>query len=408
MEKTTTNQPVEEEAFIQVNTMLLNDLNAKFTASPSRDMTDLLEHKAKTYPALRKVFRDGWLQAANESLDNSNSTRAVDVRDKFRVPTNAVILQPFSATVEQLALSDSGRGVPEVTCIDSLNNLVATSEIIWELGSTAVLGLNSALVMKVGNDIDLHHLPTMDFIKNHAPRVPIPDIHGILQQPNSTRVFLLMSRMPGEPLDSKWSSFTNNEKASIKKQLDVMIADFRFLPAPVTQEPLAILGGGSPRRCKDARRQIRIAPGPISNEAEFNEFLTSNSQPTEPGFVHMIRSYLRDNHQLVLTHGDLHPRNIMVSTSSQPHNSIESDTSFLDPHKAVNDNFGPVNNQVTITAILDWEMCGWYPEYWEYVKALNSITLGGDFSDWWTYLPQSIGVWPGEHAVDVMISRWYG
>lgn len=44
-------------------------------------------------------------------------------------------------------------------------------------------------------------------------------------------------------------------------------------------------------------------------------------------------------HKTVLTHSDLSPRNILIQ-----------------------------RNQ--IVAIVDWEMAGFYPAYWEYVKAL--------------------------------------
>lgn len=53
-------------------------------------------------------------------------------------------------------------------------------------------------------------------------------------------------------------------------------------------------------------------------------------------------------------------------------------------------------------------MCGWYPEYWGYVKALHTVAPGDDFGDWWSYLPPVIGIWPEEHAVDLMLSRWHG
>lgn len=97
----------------------------------------------------------------------------------------------------------------------------------------------------------------------------------------------------------------------------------------------------------------------------------------------------------------------MVTTSSQLHDPVEGDAPPQEPHYT-KDIVNQSNTRVTITAIIDWEMCGWYPEYWEYVKALNTITPRGDFGDWWAYLPQKIGVWPREHAVDSMLSRWYG
>jgi hypothetical protein len=400
---------VEEEAFIQVNTLLLDDLNAKVKAIPSRDMTDLLEHKAKTYPALRKVFRDSSVQSAIQRADCSDDKSAADERNEFQVPTNATIIRPLSATASRAALKDSdGCGpCPELSAIiRGLNRLVATSEVIWHLGSTAVLGLNPEIVMKAGNDIDINHIHTLDYIKHHAPRVPIPDIHGILQQPNSDRIFLLMSRAPGDPLDSKWKFMDEDEKASIREQLDTIISDFRFLPAPASDETQAVLGGGSPRRCKDARRQIRVAQGYISNEHEFNEFLTSNPYRTRTSNIAMIRSYLEDDHKVFLAHGDLHPRNIMVVT--RLHDLVMDDAPPKESLCTTNGIVNQSTTQFTITAILDWEMCGWYPEYWEYVKALNTITPGSEMDDWWAYLPRTVGVWPREHAVDLMLSRWHG
>ena len=55
----------------------------------------------------------------------------------------------------------------------------------------------------------------------------------------------------------------------------------------------------------------------------------------------MLLSSLKENHRIILTHGDLHPRNIIIKDN-------------------------------TIAGIIDWELGGWYLEYWEYVKGVNS------------------------------------
>jgi aminoglycoside phosphotransferase (APT) family kinase protein len=54
----------------------------------------------------------------------------------------------------------------------------------------------------------------------------------------------------------------------------------------------------------------------------------------------------------VFTHGDLAPRNIIVKDGK-------------------------------IAALLDWEVSGWYPEYWEYVKFFRAGT--SDVRDMWRY-----------------------
>jgi aminoglycoside phosphotransferase (APT) family kinase protein len=55
----------------------------------------------------------------------------------------------------------------------------------------------------------------------------------------------------------------------------------------------------------------------------------------------MCRELLPDDSKVYFTHGDLTLRNIMVS--------------------------GPPG-LCRVTAIIDWEQAGWYPEYWEFCK----------------------------------------
>ncbi|OJJ88527.1 uncharacterized protein ASPGLDRAFT_71541 [Aspergillus glaucus CBS 516.65] len=195
----------------------------------------------------------------------------------------------------------------------------------------AILGLNSELVMKAGYDIDISHIFTLDYIRQQAPSIPTPETHGILQQPGSGYRFILMSRIP----------------VSVKEQLDTIFDKLRsMLPPPTDEnEPNAVFGGGNPRRCRDARTHIRVAESPISNENEFNQFFTKHQEFTQTNNLAMIKSYLETDHKLVMTHGDLHPRNIM---------------------------------------------------YWEYIKALNAIPPDryDDFENWWVYLPPTIGAWP--------------
>ncbi|EKV17643.1 hypothetical protein PDIP_30560 [Penicillium digitatum Pd1] len=63
---------------------------------------------------------------------------------------------------------------------------------------------------------------------------------------------------------------------------------------------------------------------------------------------------LSQSHRILFTHGDIRPQNVMVK----------------DGH---------------VVAIIDWERSGWYPEYWEFAKAL---LVWGWQSDWTDYLMQ--------------------
>lgn len=54
----------------------------------------------------------------------------------------------------------------------------------------------------------------------------------------------------------------------------------------------------------------------------------------------------RRGHQICFTHADLHPRNILVKKEAK----------------------GPRGWRVS--GIIDWQMAGYYAEYWEYTKAM--------------------------------------
>jgi hypothetical protein len=241
-----------------------------------------------------------------------------DVRLTSQIPANAKVLHEPSPDLLGLAQSNA---LPEDqpptaspdAFIQGLNRAIAKSDLIWVLGSTVVLGLSPAIVMKAGYGLDTDHISTMNYIKQHAPGLPIPEIYGTLQA--ECRSFVFMTRIKGDPLDKVWKSLSQVQKHSIKEQLAPMFAVLRSLRPPTSDEPHAILGGGTPRRCKDARRDIRLAGRPIENEVEFNQFLTTHRNRTETPWLAMIRSFLVSNHKLAMTHGDLHPRNIMVVKS---------------------------------------------------------------------------------------------
>ena len=85
----------------------------------------------------------------------------------------------------------------------------------------------------------------------------------------------------------------------------------------------------------------------------------------------MLVSCLKDDHRIVLTHGDLQPRNILVYGTE-------------------------------VIGIIDWELSGWYPEYWEFVKGSTPVK-GCD--GWWEHLGQIVGKFPMEWAVDLHLDR---
>ncbi|OJJ70229.1 hypothetical protein ASPBRDRAFT_197916 [Aspergillus brasiliensis CBS 101740] len=371
----------------------------------------ILKFKLKTYPPLRQVFIDSAVQATLTKSNDIPAGPPPDVREGFLVPSDATVIRPLSMAVTraaQSALPYASDSSDILSTSRGLNDLILRSDILWHWGSTAVLGLTANLAVKLGDHIDVDHLAMVEEIKHQNLRIPIPDTHGVLQQPGTMRTFIFMSRVPGEPLDSIWERSSPHQKASIREQLNVIFSDLRSLPFTPSDGPGAVYGGGTPRRCKDIRRKTRVADTPISNETEFNHFLSFNPRRTETGHIAMIRAYLTTEHRVEMTHADLHPQNIMVTLTPCSPEPSEVDELCPQTSDILAGTDDPPSEQVTITGIIDWEMCGWYPEYWEYLKALNTVFAGSEFDDWWEYLPMTIGVWPKEHAVDLMLDGWCG
>ncbi|PYH63730.1 uncharacterized protein BO88DRAFT_430108 [Aspergillus vadensis CBS 113365] len=340
------------EAAAKVNKLLLHEFNVRVSNNPSTNLEELIKFKLKTYPLLRQVFVDSAVKAESTKGTDTQSGPPPAVREKFLIPSDVVVIHPLSMAVTRAAHT-----------IRRLNDLILNSDILWHFGSTAVLGLTPNLALKLGTYIDVDHLAMLEDIRRQNLRVPIPDTHGVLQQTGTTRNFVFMSRVPGQPLDSLWKMLSPYQKA-----------DLRSLPFTPSNEPGAVYGGDTPRRCKDTRRETRVADTPISNEMEFNHFLSYNPRRTETSQIVMIRSYMTTGHELT--------SEALTGTDNLP------------------------SKRVTITGIIDWETCGWYPEYWEYLKALNTIFPGCNCEDWWEYLPKTIGIWPKEHAVDLMLDNW--
>lgn len=93
------------------------------------------------------------------------------------------------------------------------------------------------------------------------------------------------------------------------------------------------------------------AIGPFKIEKDFNATIADAFVAKSKGQVGpFIRGMLdAHKHGIVYTHGDLRLNNIIVKDGR-------------------------------VTAITDWEMAGWYPEYWEFVKAFHLEAFTDDWS----------------------------
>jgi len=184
--------------------------------------------------------------------------------------------------------------------------------------------------------------------------IPIPRIHDIGVH-NSGLRSILMDYIDSHTLQDAWSDMIPSQKVFVAEQLHGYVLQLREL------KPCADLSHGKNHLNihsldfnTNPERQIRL-----------NEQLFTKMAPFIPDIIQPYASRKRKDN-LVFTHGDLAPRNILV------------------------------DDQGHVTAILDWEYAGWYPEWSEAVKAYQFCN---DVPGWKAYLS---AILPPDHEAEFM------
>lgn len=370
-----------QEAYKLVNTITLGQLTRKLEQDPTADLSSVLEQQATSYPDFRKSLA----QDACEAEAETDPSAELDQDDM--VDDAAQITHPLGQEIMAFAGLKGPVTDNELvsTLLSKLHQVMrADHDILFSLYDTCVHSLSATEVVKIGStSLNPEGITNLQYVNSHLPQVPSPRFLGSLT--SEERIYIFMSRGQGSTLEHVWPQLRVADKKSIQEQLNEV---FRALRAVAPPEEPPRIGGLASGLCQDMRRMLRTCKG-LRSEADFNDFLCGHqdSRRTQTPWIKMIRSFMKDDHRIVLTHGDLHPRNIMVEWQEQDG-----------------------THNIKITSILDWEMAGWYPEYWEFTKALATVDArGGPLADWCDYLPtDTIGQWPTEYSMDLLISRWLG
>ena len=274
--------------------------------------------------------------------------------------STAFVLFPLSEAVQQLlGTEENESGVESSSLWTKLYGIIDASEVIWSNGSSggvAVMRCNSDTVVKmIPNYEDFTEYTALQFLRRHASDIPIPEPLGAVISKQTAYIF--MSFIPGPTLESVWAQLPKQQKISLSNQLSLILLELRGVHMPKD----FTLGGVGGEGCKDTRRHTRISQTPIRTVAEFEDFIFSNPLFGGSVYIRLLRSMSRSHPPtIVFSHGDLRPANIVVLPD--------------------------VQGNYRISGILDWEMSGFYPDYWESVKATNTMAPQEE-NDWYLHLP---------------------
>ncbi|EGY18663.1 uncharacterized protein VDAG_09189 [Verticillium dahliae VdLs.17] len=355
------------------NIKVLRALQHTLKGSPEADLASLLP---STYSKKLQSFKDSAVHpstSATGSFDSKPSFLDNDVRSRIDAADQ-------SMTLVQLSSELNGLLQPHKDLSTGLVNLLANSEVLYEsawAASIMVFRVSENLVVKVTVDerSTLNEHRSLAYLQQHQHRFPAPRPHGVVRLGQFCLLFT--SFIPGITLEKAWSRFDNMEKTAISNQLDTLVATLRLIPFPENTTLGGVLGGG----CKDARRGIRLNSEPIFNVKQFEDFIFAGSETASPLYTNLLRSLMPSlPATCVFSHGDLRPANIMVCQ--------REDGSWR------------------IVGIIDWESSGFYPEYWDCVKATNNLTPREQV-DWYSFLPDQISPhrYPTQWLVDRLWDR---
>ncbi|OCH85877.1 kinase-like protein [Obba rivulosa] len=206
----------------------------------------------------------------------------------------------------------------------------------WQRESAAQR-IPGGMYVKASSLIRLSEGQVLRYVRTHTP-LPVPIVVDNFTFGEIT--FLVMSRLPGRPLNEVYRDITPEVESFLSAQLSRILAPLRALPPPSD----AVSGwDNSPVYCE--RVAFGSPPvGPWESVTAFHQELMARARrlvvPEEKAeVVHDVvqRAHSRPQ-RICLTHNDLGAHNVLVDANWK------------------------------ITGIIDWEVCAWMPEYWELTK----------------------------------------
>jgi hypothetical protein len=238
--------------------------------------------------------------------------------------------------------------------LPDLDEIEATGKLLFQQGNTRILLLPNQNVVKYGPGVRVEEALNLHFVNQYTD-VSAPRLCGVCVQDgrildkdgdtgeNAYQTCIFMTHISGNPLSELLPEMDEPTLSQIVSEISDQVKKLRDLPDH------GYIGSVYRGVCLDPifRSGKTGGPGPFTSEKAMTEFLLKNRPGQSLPIEHHLRNYMNsETHNIVFTHGDLAPRNILVR----------------DGH---------------LSGIVDWQMAGWYPEYWESVKLLSTLPRDG-------------------------------
>lgn len=229
----------------------------------------------------------------------------------------------------QKILRSLWRLVPKMIRVQIYHLLLKASRRLYPRSFTGfVHQLPFGLYAKECNRSPRNEIEALRLVERYTS-IPAPLWIDDFQDEHTT---LIMTAMPGQTLENVFYRLSYPERKQLSKDLKGFLSQLKHIPNK-TSHRFSNSDGGP---MIDHRFPSGVA-GPFALIQEFNSFLVHLYVRMETR--EKIAAVHAREYRSVFAHADLHPSNILIENGR-------------------------------ISAIVDWECAGFYPEYWDFTKLM--------------------------------------
>jgi hypothetical protein len=208
---------------------------------------------------------------------------------------------------------------------------------------------NNSTFVKHGTPHEVQREVDTIFFIQRDTSIPVPTVI-IESHVEESGSWFSMVLIPGLPLANAWMRMSEEARATMQRDLSNYLRELRAVHPPEPSYIGSCIGGPA----YDHRLNNGLPYGPFASMSEFHDVLVAPvARCPRPELAVYYRHRLADDHGVTFAHADLCGDHILVEPSTGK-----------------------------ITKIVDWEMAGWWPAYWEYTKSL----FGNRYMQWWKVL----------------------
>lgn len=193
------------------------------------------------------------------------------------------------------------------------------------------------LIVKYGPNVRMQEAAAMQFVYQHTS-IPVPYVVDCYVHNGET--WIIQEFIKGRVLSRSYRTMTETSCLALARNLGALLEQLRALRPPPDSRTVVCGFGDKP--LYDPYLYYNLAPfGPFTSLDEFHRTFLGRTYLAIPeesrrSVLERIATAQNKSHEVVLTHNDLHPENILV-----------------DRH-----------DHTKIIGIVDWENAGWLPVYW--------------------------------------------